>query len=154
MGSFSGATFQKNFRWFLIMPITKQFHSSIFTRVKSCPQKDLYTNVYSHFIHNRKTLDLPATCHQAQPSWAGATWQGEGVGDTWGKKGDCRGAAADRVTDCRPEAPLGGSPFASLGPAVGEAQRVGEEGRVECLSAPCLPRLYLLSASSSLSDSF
>lgn len=48
-------------------------------------------------------------------------------------------AAADRVTDCRPEPSLQGSPFASLGPA-GERLR-GWEGRREwsaCLPPACL----------------
>lgn len=55
------------------------------------------------------------------------------------------GASADRVTDCRLEQPLGGSPFASLRPAWGEAQQVGGESGV-----PACPLLAsLLSAFSS-----
>lgn len=51
------------------------------------------------------------------------------------------------------EAPLGGSPFASLGPAGGEAGQVGGE-ECEVPACPLPAPLLLLSAFSSLSDSF
>lgn len=63
------------------------------------------------------------------------------------------GRGSYRQTDLQTEAPLGGSPFASLGPAGGEAGQVGGE-ECEVRACPLPAPLLLLSAFSSLSDSF
>lgn len=73
------------------------------------------------------------------------------------RRGSGRGASHrqnDRLADLS-LAPLGGSPFASLGPARGEAQQVERRGGGERRAPACsLPQLHLLSAFGSLSDSF